>query len=72
MLALQRHGVFLSLAQAWNSTGNSLYARKLNDLVRDWITYAGEAPLHVNNTYRCNGPPDWLTLDSGLRIHYRE
>ena len=68
MLALQRHGAFLSLAQAWNATGNPMYARKLNDLVRDWITYAGEAPLRVNNTYRCNGPPDWLTLDSGLRI----
>ena len=68
MLALQRHAAFETLAQAWNATGNPVYAQKLNDLVRDWVVYAGQAPLHVNNAYRCNGPPDWLTLDSGIRI----
>ena len=55
MLALQRHAAFETLAQAWNGTGNSVYAQKLNDLVADWVVYAGQAPLRVNNTYRCNG-----------------
>eukprot|EP01043_Picozoa_sp_COSAG02_P025374 COSAG02_NODE_1424_length_12684_cov_13.471116_2_plen_782_part_00 len=67
MLALQRHTAFETLAQAWNRTGNPVYAQKLNDLIHDWVIYAGQAPVHVNNTFRCNGPPDWLTLDSGIR-----
>ena len=68
MLALQRHPMFESLAEAWNSTGNPVYATRLNDLVNDWVVFAGDAPVKVDNAYRCGGPPDWLTLDSGLRI----
>jgi hypothetical protein len=67
MLALQRHGIFPTLASAWNSTGNPVYAARLDALVSDWVVFAGLAPTTVTNAFHCGGPPDWLTLDSGLR-----
>ena len=39
MNVLNRHGYFGDLLAAWNTTGNDLYPRYFDALVRDWVTH---------------------------------
>lgn len=69
MLALNRHGQLPILVEAWLGTGNPVYSRFFDNLVTDWIAYSGTAPATLNNRFACGmRPPDWLTLDTGIRL----
>jgi len=70
MLALNRHGQLPTLAAAWFGTGNLAYSSFLDRMITDWVAYSGAAPSKPpTGGIACNRrPPDWLTLDTGIRL----
>ncbi|MEX0686505.1 MAG: alginate lyase family protein [Balneolales bacterium] len=76
---LNRHRFFVDLLRGWQETGNSVYAKKFDRLLRDWIIHnplPGEDDLiwevHRTTTdeldWRDIGEVVWRGLEVGLRI----
>jgi hypothetical protein len=77
MNCLNRHDAFTHMLQAWNRTGNPVYARYFSDLVHDWV---GHLPCrHGVSRTSWNATGDaapcatgtmespWRVLEAGIR-----
>ena len=71
MLALNRHSQFGTLALAYVQSKDPRYIKLLDDLIVDWVGFAGRAPYTDTckaGVENCHWEPDWLTLDAGIRL----
>ena len=62
MFALNRHSAWASFLDAWQATGNPVYARAFDARVADWVAHnlPGPASREDANT-------TWRTLEAGIR-----
>jgi hypothetical protein len=58
---LNRHGVFLTLLEAWQQTGNQSYVRYFDAAITDWIINNSVPEEEANDVV-------WRELEAGLRL----
>lgn len=63
---LNRHGAWVSLAQAYKATGDERFAREFDSQLSDWVK---DCPIPVNGA---NQRPysKWRTIEAGIRMSW--
>lgn len=62
MFALNRHSAWASFLDAWQATGNPVYARAFDARVADWVAHNLPGPAR-----REDANTTWRTLEAGIR-----
>jgi len=62
MYALNRHAAWSDFLDAWQDTGNPVYAKAFDKGVADWTSHNLPGPQHV-----ASGNTTWRTIEAGIR-----